>query len=296
MLTSPQPSPNKPPGMPGWFRRAMHSLLHRHYKSADELARKRAKFGAINEFFKWQVIASDMARYSPPLLCNPFKSKLERDQWPKATHLNYEYAEDTGKTEEVLALRYFDFAYNMVKDRIDTDYKILDVGCNSGFFLDQWYKRGFKNLHGLDPQAAAVEYAHEHRPYLNIKEGFFGPPQNDIDCNLLIFFQSIFRVPYQDRLADAIDRCAKKYVLITWIEDFHGIFPRDLHYELAKKGFLCIEKRVINDDFKPIGTEGTHSPLIKLDPKADEHTYFGGKGGYDSCYTSHFLFRRIEPR
>ena len=278
------------------FRRAIHKLLHRHFDSADELFRKRAKFGTINEFFKWQVIASDMARYSPPLFCNPFKAKLERDQWPKATNLSYEYAEDSGKTEEAHALRYFDFAYNMVKDRINTDYKILDVGCNSGFFLEQWYKRGFKNLHGIDPQTVAVEYAKKHRPYLNIKDGFFGPKKNDVECDLLVFFQSIWRVPYQDRLFDAIDRCAKKYVLIIWVEDFCGMFPRDIHYELAKKSFLCIEKRVINEDFQPFGTEGTNGPLIEFDPKADEQVYFGGKGAYESCFTSHFLFRRIEPR
>ena len=62
---------------------------------------------------------------------------------------------------------------------------------------------------------------------------------------------------------------------------------RDFNVGLAKKGLLCIEKKVISEDgFLPIGVEGADGPLVSVGPK----------GKYIPNYTSHFLFRRIEPR
>jgi len=132
--------------------------------------------------------------------------------------------------------------------------------------------------------SAAVDWAHEHRPHLNIRLGCFGPPEGDIKCELLVFFQGISRVPYQDRLFDAIARCSRKYVLVAWVEDSITHFARDLHVGLAKKGFLCIEKHVVSEPgFIPIGMEGADGPLISETPS----------GGYMPNFTSHFLFRRI---
>ena len=109
------------------------------------------------------------------------------------------------------AMRRFEFMYEMVADRIKPDTKILDVGCNTGFFLEQWYQKGFKNLHGLDPATELVKYAQKNRPYMNVTEGYFGPKKFDIECDLLVFFGSIFRVPYGDRLFDALDRTINDY-------------------------------------------------------------------------------------
>jgi SAM-dependent methyltransferase len=266
------------------FRKIVRSIKNRPFKTADELYRKRAKYGQINEFCKFQVIASDMRSYSPPLLGNPFRSWMEKKQWKDANHLHYEHEDKSGRAR---AMRRFEMMYGLVKDRVTTDCVILDVGCNTGLFLDQWYKTGFRNLYGLDPNSFAVEHARQKRPYLEIKEGYFGPRENDIPCDLMVWFQSIFRVPYHARLFDAIDRCVRKYVLM-WNQEALDPFQRDVHVGMARKGFLCIEKRVVgpDPDLIPIGMEGADGPLIR----------FVEGGQTEKNFDSFFLFRRIEPR
>ena len=196
--------------------------------------------------------------------------------------MDYEYRDPAGREE---ALGHFEIAYNLVKDRIQKDSVIFDVGCSAGFFLELWHDRGFTRLHGLDPQEGAIEYARKHRPYLDVEVGFFGPPQHDVQCDLLVFFQTVFRVPYQQRLFDAIDRCSRKYVMISWVEDSCNLFVRDLHVGLAERGFICIEKRVFTDDLVPFGTEGADGLMIDYDDK----------GGLVPKFVSHYLFRRVAP-
>ena len=268
----------------GPVRRTIWRLTHRRFTSAEDYFRKRTRFGEINEFFKFQVISSDQDEYTLPFLTSPVRSRREKGSWSHRPPLDYEYTNEHPEREN--ALRHFDIAYDFVKDRVEPGCKIFDVGCAAGWFLERWRENGFKNLYGLDANTESVDWAHQHRPHLDIKQGFFGPPENDIECDLLVFFQTITRIPYEDRLFDAIDRCVRKYVLVAWVEDSLVLFSRDLHLNLAKKGFLCIEKRVVSDPgFIPIGMKGADGPLISKGPSEK----------YMPNFTSHFLFRRIEP-
>lgn len=264
------------------LRDTIRSIKNRRYKSPEDLYRKRTRFGELNELFKRQIVNSDEYHYSPPLLGNPFRERGQLSQWQQSHDLFYEYLDEDRRAE---AIRRFEFMYGMVRDRIQADTKILDVGCNTGFFLEQWYQRGFTNLHGLDPSKVAVEYARKNRPYLKITEGYFGPRRFDIECDLLVFFGSIFRVPYGDRLFDALDRVINKYALI-WVQESLDDFNRDLHIGLARKGIVCIEKRVVSPNYVPIGLEGADGPLVR----------FHENGSVTREFHSHFLFRRVEPR
>lgn len=264
------------------FLATLRSFKNRRYKSPDELYRKRTKYGEINEFFKRQLINSDDQRYSPPLLSNPVRERNQLSMWQAEDDMFYEYLDEDRREE---ALRRFEFMYSMVADRIKPDTKILDVGCNTGFFLEQWHKKGFKNLHGLDPGKAPVAYAREHRPYLQVTEGHFGPKKYDIECDLLVFFGSIFRVPYSDRLFDALDRSINDYALI-WVQESLDDFNRDLHVGLARKGIVCIEKRVVDQEYRPIGINGVDGPLVQMNED----------GSFTRVFHSHFLFKRVQPR
>lgn len=263
------------------FLDTLRGFKNRSYKSPDDLYRKRTKYGQINEFFKRQIINSDNQHYSPPLLSNPGREKDQLSMWQKSDDMFYEYLDNDRRVE---AMRRFEFMYAMVVDRIESDTKILDVGCNTGFFLEQWHKKGFTNLHGLDPAKALVEYARQNRPYLNVTEGYFGPKKFNIECDLLVLFGSIFRVPYSDRLFDALDRTINNYALI-WVQESLDDFNRDLHVGLARKGIVCIEKRVVDNEYRPIGINGVDGPLVTMD----------ANGLFARGFHSHFLFRRIEP-
>ncbi len=263
------------------FRRFLWLLSHRRYKSPADYFRKRTRFGEINEFVGFQVISSNSTHHTLPFLTNPFRSKVEKDSWNVRAPLDYEYP-DEGKRRE--ALGHFEIAYDLVKDRIPNDAVIFDVGCSAGFFLEKWREKGFENLYGLDPLAGSVKYAQNHRPHLNIKTGYFGPEENDVPCDVLVFFQTVFRIPYEDQLFKAIERCARKYVLISWVEDGTNLFTRDLHVGLARTGFICIEKRVVSDDLMPFGIEGADYPMIKENDDGD----------YIPSFVSHYLFRRVD--
>ena len=264
------------------FVDTLRALKNRRYKSPDDLYRKRTRYGEINEFFKRQLINSDDQQYSAPFLSNPLRERDQLGMWQKSDHMFYEYLDDDRRAE---AQRRFEFMYAMVADRIKPETKILDVGCNTGFFLEQWYKRGFTNLHGLDPATALVEYARQNRPYLNVTEGHFGPEKYTIECDLLVFFGSIFRVPYSDRLFDALDRTINDYALI-WVQESLDDFNRDLHVGLGRKGIVCIEKRVVDNEYRPIGINGVNGPLVTMNDD----------GSFSRGFHSHFLFKRVEPR
>ena len=262
----------------------LRSISHRVYNSADDFFAKRTRFGEINEFFKYQIISSDSKRYTLPFLTNLFRSKIEKESWPEREDLEYDYEEGHPVREE--AICNFNVAYAMLKDRISKNSAILDIGCSTGFFLEQWHKNGFSNLYGLDPQNAAIESGKKIRPYINFRQGFFGPKKYDIQCDLLTFFQTIFRVPYEDRLFDAIDRCTANYVLVAWVEDATNLFVRDIHAGMARNGFMCIEKRVLNLEFQPFCTSEKDSALLEKNENGD----------YIPLYTCYYLFRRIELR
>jgi SAM-dependent methyltransferase len=269
-----------------YLRRWYRSLIYRPFKSADEMWRKRSKFGEWNEFWGRSIFASDDRGYNPPFLGNPFSERNMKSEWKELESDAYEYPTEESRVQPDAT---FEFMYSMVEDRVPKDAVVLDIGCNTGYQLENFRKKGFTNLWGIDPMSFAVQYAKENRPHLNIVEGFFGPPKNDVICDLMVWFGSIFRVPYGDRVWDAIDRCSTKYVLMV-MQESGDDFNRDPHVGLAKRGFICIEKRCVTaDGFRPIGMEDTDGPMIVLgDRDKGTHT--------DRNYFSFFLFRRIEPR
>lgn len=267
------------------MKKLLRKLTHRRFKSAEDLFSKRTLFGEINEFLRWHAISSDTQEYTLPFLSNPFRAKQEKESWSYRGALEYEYTEDHMDWDQ--AHDRFNLAYELLKDRISPDCKIFDVGCATGWFLERWREKGFHNLHGLDANAGTVEWANKNRPHLKIKYGFFGPPENDVECDLLIFFKTITRVAYSDGLFDAIARCANHYVYLGWMDNYKTLFLRDYHVGLAKKGFLCIEKRVVNERTDiPIGLPGADGPLFEKVGTAKNQTTF----------TCNYLFKRVEPR
>jgi len=268
------------------IRKLIRSFLFTPFKSADDLWRKRARWGEINEFFKWQVFSSDESGYNPPFLSNPMNASKQQETWVKRTDDRYDFPEPERQEQ---SLKNFEFVYSMVKDRIAKDDVIYDVGINAGAKAEEFYNRGYTNLWGIDPMTSAIELGRKKRPYVNFIEGFFGDPKNDVVCDLLVCFGSIFRIPYGARLFDAMDRCASKYIVI-WVQEAIDDFNRDLHLGLAKKGFICIEKRVVQPDtYIPIGFEGADGPMLA---PGNRETGTPSQRNYRSC----FLFRRIEPR
>lgn len=267
------------------LRQRLRSLVYRPFPSVDAYWRQRTRWGEWNEMLGHQYFVSDRQGYNPPLIANPLHERREMRMWADLKDDGYEYLDEA---KRIWADRVFKFMHGLIERRVSKDAVIFDVGCNSGYQLDNFYKQGYRHLWGIDPMRHAIAYGRSKRPYINLIEGFFGPPENDVVCDVLVCFGSIFRVPYSARIFDAIDRCSTKYVLI-WTQEASDDFNRDPHVGLAKRGFICIEKHCVTEDtYAPIGYPGADGPMITL----------GVRGGAETLenFRSFFLFRRIEPR
>ena len=239
------------------------------YKGPTDALKKSAAFARINEFFGRQIISFNMTVFTLGMITRPFRQRAERNKYVQNPNI-YEY-EDI--CPDIMFRKF-------IEGRINKNERILDVGCNSGFHLGLLHDIGYTELYGIEPSLAAVSYAHEHRPYLKetVKLGFFGPKTSDIQAKFVMFINSADRVPTMPDnagLFEAIDRCALEYVYIATGE-LNQNYPRNWVYEMARKGFLCIEKRVFNHSGIPIGLENTMGWQLEL--------------------ASAFLFRRLEPK
>jgi SAM-dependent methyltransferase len=77
--------------------------------------------------------------------------------------------------------------YNLISSYIDKDYKVLDIGCATGGFLDYLDSKGFKNLSGIDP---IVKYVYRAKSKHNIKIGSAESiPFKDKTFNLVVMDQ-----------------------------------------------------------------------------------------------------------
>lgn len=286
------------------FKSLVRKYNYRPFKSPDDYWRKRVRFGQLNSFFGHQIISADGAGHTLPFLSNPFRETREKDKHvgrDDAFTQNMLEAYDYDLSPDARAgnaLKTFDVAYNLVKDRVPKDSLVCDIGCASGHHLQSFHEKGYQNLWGLDPVESVIEYGRKTRPYINFRIGHFGPRENDVICDLMTWFGVISRIPYSEGLFETIDRCATKYVLIAGIQEAADDFVRDYHCEMGKIGFMCIEKRVFVGEesttdqvasFKPIGTPGADGPLLELGDRQS------GKEAR-RLFRSFFLFRRITPR
>lgn len=269
------------------------SLRHRRFANASEMWKIKTKLGQINEMFGTQVFSTDAERYTRiPFVNNVLRDWTRNRQYTvKGGHGTYDYDEDSNRYyRREWAEKTFNLTFDLIKDYVSKEDRILDCCCGSGWQMDQLYKRGYTNVIGIDADADQVAYAKKKRPHLEIVAGFFGSKKNDISCDVMLWFDSISRIPYHFRLFDAIDRCARKFVVINTQEACNDCY-RDPHYNLAKKGFMLLEKRTVteddknvsgNDDFKPFGTLGMDRPFVEFT-----------KNGHKRLFRSVCLFMRV---
>jgi len=220
----------------------MKKIRYNYFKSHGDSFSKRKFFGFINNFFNIHLIAFSRKFYHMPFMSSLGSGDSHSKSWVDRERV-YEY---TDEKDAVFSKERMDYIFNKIWlplffDRVDHNDSILDVGCNSGYNLSLFYDSGFHNLYGIDPQKSAVEFVKKNREYINITEGVFEYSNISISADCLIFIGSIDRIPYSSRLFDTINKCAKKYVFISTCE-FVESFPRDWHFEMARIGFICVEK------------------------------------------------------
>ncbi|MCB0422837.1 MAG: class I SAM-dependent methyltransferase, partial [Bdellovibrionales bacterium] len=98
----------------------------------------------------------------------------------------YEYSHNNGVSinHDHVFKQIAEFIESQISDK---NLKILDIGCSTGQLLNQLKKRGFSNLHGVDPSPNCAKFAQENFG-LNVNQGSFASLSrvNDQKYDLLI--------------------------------------------------------------------------------------------------------------
>ncbi|OGW75838.1 MAG: hypothetical protein A2Z72_04210 [Omnitrophica bacterium RBG_13_46_9] len=156
---------------------------------------------------------------------------------------------------ENLTISYLD-ALKGVLPKLSVDAKILEVGCGNGFILKALYKKGYKNVFGVEPSSEAVTKADkEIREKITIdvlRPGIFTPNTFDF----IFFFQTL------DHIGDP------------------GSFLRICHNLLPSRGYIL----AFNHDIEslPLRMLGSRSPIIDI-----EHVYYFSKKTITKIFEKH---------
>lgn len=110
----------------------------------------------------------------------------------------------------------YDQLYNLLSNYLQSETKVLDIGCAMGGFLDYLSAKGIKNLSGIDPIKKYVDYAKEKGKYA-------------------IEYGSVEKIPFADKSFDIL-------VMDQVLE--HLVEPKKAFSEakrvLNQNGLLCL--------------------------------------------------------
>jgi len=147
------------------------------------------------------------------------------------------------------------FLVDLIKKRLDKkEIKILEVGCNVGRNLNALFKKGYKNLYGIEINSNAIDAMRTHYSDMTetvkifnnkIEDVIKGFTDNEFD---VVFSMAVLMHIHHDSewVFDHLSRITKHY-LIT-IEDETGVamrnFPRDykqVFEGIGLKEIECVE-------------------------------------------------------
>lgn len=89
------------------------------------------------------------------IFSNPILSSQKIEGFYRESDFNYK------KESDYLKKTYYSYFKNFVKPE-NKKVKVLEIGCGNGFFLEELFDNGFKNIHGIEPGVRSVSKAKPH--------------------------------------------------------------------------------------------------------------------------------------
>ena len=154
--------------------------------------------------------------------------------------LNALYIKNYGVSREQMNLEFI--------GSLNKEYKILEVGTNSGNQLALLQKMGFKNLYGIEINEHAVDLARKRLKGINVIQGSaFDIPFKDNFFDLVYTAGVLIHISKDDvnKVISEMHRCSKKYIWgfeyysndakevsyrgntnLLWKADFSGLFRK----------------------------------------------------------------------
>jgi len=128
------------------------------------------------------------------------------------------------------------------------EVSFLDLGCNSGRFLNALFEAGFRNLHGMDISAAAMKHMKDHNPDLfessdvklqTMQEYLLNADTDSIDI-IYTHGATVELIPSSFPLVREICRVSRHYVVFYISESGH-FYPRFWTNEFHRHGFELLK-------------------------------------------------------
>lgn len=191
--------------------------------------------------------------------------------------------------------------------------RVLDVGCGTGFYLEQWQRRGVASLAGIDISAVAIERLRSQYPGIAFHEGDIGaaaPPLAAGSVDIVSAFDVLFHVVDDDRYANALGNIHTMLTpggVLLYSDNFIRSAPkshldywksrslRDIERALATAGFeLCERVPVFVLMNSPVDFESeTYGRLWNLAMKVVQRSEAAGFVLGAALYPWELLLRRI---
>jgi SAM-dependent methyltransferase len=166
---------------------------------------------------------------------------------PSINHLKYWYnVKGTDNRHGIIHYSRFTHGSKNLVDEIikysKKNFKILDICCNTGRYLNYLSNYGYKNLYGVDINKDAISHAKKNRK-LNLKH-------SAIENYLLKKKDNYFDITYTHgatielvkptfNIIAEISRVTKLYTIIIIWENDHS-FPRFWRYEFKKNNYNIV--------------------------------------------------------
>jgi len=131
-------------------------------------------------------------------------------------NLSTEIQSDRPGSNSLFSINRYNNVFEILKSRVNNNFKILDIGCGLGGFLDFLYEKGFHCLYGVDLIDEYVEYSNKKKLY-TVNKG------------------SVEKLPFQDNFFDVV-------VMDQVLEHIEkpNIAFKEINRVLKDNGFLCI--------------------------------------------------------
>ena len=166
--------------------------------------------------------------------------------------------------------------YSFIRDKVDNDSKILELGCGIGRNLSFLQKKGLKNLFGIDINQEAITLSIETYSNLvplknnlvcsSLEQGLKN--YEDRDFNLVFSLCTLMHIhpKVEQKVFDEISRITNNYLLTIEMENslHHTHFPRD--YEKVFQSRNLVQRNVVfsNDNIEKIFGDVTFRLFEKL--------------------------------
>lgn len=178
-----------------------------------------------------------------------FIYRLSPRRFSQQAHWRYQDFGDAHGYEEYAVDRpQAEFLFSEISDRIDLNSRIIDIGCNCGWYLMKLRSFGYTKLAGIDISAKAIEFGRAEFSLDNV-EMYIGSFESKLpqlvsqkqNYDLVYSMGATIELVHPSfDIIKYMCKLSSKYIIL-FIQEWAHSTPRMYEYEFQKNNFLMIK-------------------------------------------------------